>query len=188
MYEKDYQDSPIDTSQEYNVELKRISKSDYGCTKGLTILAVVCSFSLILVFPVKDIVFFLFYSVFLIFALYLYFKSYKRDTKTYFIITKEGVDFCEASFSKGNTQRQMPWSEIDHIEIYPVYYRRSFGPWYAMKVFDTFDGPYIKVYTFSLGKNMLPEKMVKVLKAYSSGNVKIKVEKPKMFGTKTEWY
>ena len=188
MYEQDYQYSPIDTSQEYNVELKKTSKYDSCSTKVFIIFLVACCPFMIFVFPIKDVGFFLLYSVFLIVALYLSLKSNKRDAKTYFIITKEGIDFCEASFSKGNTQRQMSWNEIDHIEIFPVYYRRSIGPWYRMKVFDTFDGPYIKVYTFTLGRSFNPEKMVKVLKTYSSGKVKIKVETQKMFGTKTEWY
>lgn len=188
MYEQDYQYSPIDTSQEYNVELKKTSKNDSCSTKVFIIFLVLCCPFMIFAFPIKDAVFFLLYSLFLIVGLYLSLKSDKRDAKTYFIITKDGIDFCEASFSKGNTQRQMSWSEIDHIEIFPVYYRRSIGPWYRMKVFDTYDGPYINVYTFSPGRSLEPEKMVKVLKAYSSGNVKIKVEIQKMFSTKTEWH
>lgn len=152
------------------------------------ILLVVCSLIMIFIVPIKDVVFFLLYSGFLVIALYLFIKSNKRDEKAYFIITNEGIDFCEASFSKGNTQRQMSWGEIDHVEIFPVYYRRSIGPWYKMKIFDTFDGPYIKVYTFTFGRSLQPEKMVELLKAYSSGNVKIKVEKQKLFSTKTEWH
>ena len=116
MYEQDYQYSPIDTSQEYNVELKKTTKYDSCSTKMSIILLVVCSLIMIFIVPIKDVVFFLLYSGFLVIALYLFIKSNKRDEKAYFIITNEGIDFCEASFSKGNTQRQMSWSEIDHIE------------------------------------------------------------------------
>ena len=43
-------------------------------------------------------------------------------------------------------------------------------------------------YRFSLNLTESPQKIVEILKEYSSGNVKIEVRKHCLFNTKPQWY
>ena len=189
MYVKDYKDynenvSPQkfktdEVADRYNVWLKKTSVFAF-----VGMWAVVIMFIITLFFLSErwDSVW-LIQFCFIAFIAWFITSNYRRDKKKYFVITKEGVDFCESAILKDGKPHQMTWDEIQHITLSP---RSNSIFAYDMKVVDAL--PPNKDYSFPLDNTLNPETIVKILKDYSSGKVKIKFVKHNLFSTKTEWY
>jgi len=122
------------------------------------------------------VVFLLEISIPLIGAIWLTY-SYRREKKEYFFISKEGIDFYQSSF---DTQCHINWEEIGKIYIYPR--NRSFG--YEMTIEDRYT--YTPTYHFTLSWTQRPKKTMRIMKEYSSGNVKIGIKG--VFSFRYKWY
>lgn len=174
MYDKDYKQQSSDEIEGYNVKLK--DGYIYMPFIWLSVIVMIILMILDLVdawhigmeYFEKSIANTVLNLFNLSLILLLSISYYKKSKKEYFFITKDGIEFCEASILKGETQRHMSWDEIDYINI-----RRRGLCRYEMHVAE----PQISTprYSFLLHWNLKPEEIIKVLKDYSSGKLRIKV-------------
>lgn len=177
MYDKDYKQQSSDEIEGYNVKLK----DGYIYMPFFWAIEVVCIIFFIwdmfsswhrgMEYFEKSIAITIFNLFYLSFVLLLSISYYKKSKKEYFFITKDGIDFYEASILKGETQRHMSWDEIDYIKINPAGGGSMLFRYY-MSIKPQVSTPH---YDFSLDWRLSPLRIVRILKDYSSGKVRIEV-------------
>lgn len=187
MYNKDYKHQPLDEEDGYRVRLEKTTSffPMTFCWLAVIIMTLL-AFSLFDEIRWWGQLFLLFVwwlletSIPLLGAIY-FTVSYRRHRKEYFIITKDGVDFYKSHVFQPDVELQRPWSKIEQIRIYPPRYFWStpHSTWltekwygYYMSIEDALES-----YEFSLHWTIKPKMMVEVLKKYSSGKIKIEVNK-----------
>lgn len=120
------------------------------------------------------------YLCFFVLVLFISLLSYIKARKEYFFITKDGIDFCKASILRGETQRRMSWDEINYIKIFP-----NPIPFFTYNISIAEPQVSTPKYNFTLHWAVNPLQIVRILKDYSSG--KIKIELTEHFSS-AKWY